>query len=270
VDFTGGILQNGTDTTAGVKVGDATHGGIVKFTSANTYGGGTTIANGTLLVNNFTGSGTGSGAVAVNSGGKLGGTGIISGAVTVNSGGTLSAGTAAIGTLTINNSLTLAGNILVKINKSQSPSNDLVTVSGALNNSGAGVLTLTNLGPACAAGDSFKVFSKALANGGALTLNPATPGYGLRWVNNLAVNGTLNVVGVATTSVSLAPNFNISNLTLSWQPDHTGWRLQAQTNLSGFGLGTNWADVCGSTGTNQCIMQFNPTNGAVFYRLVYP
>jgi autotransporter-associated beta strand protein len=270
VDFTGGIWQNGTDTTAGVKVGDSSHSGIVKFTSANTYGGGTTVANGTLLVNNSTGSGTGSGAVTVNSGGKLGGTGIIGGAVTVNSGGTLSAGTVAIGTLTINNSLALAGNILVKINKSQSPSNDLVTVSGALNNSGTGVLTLTNLGPACAAGDSFKVFSKALASGGMLTLNPATPGYGLRWVNNLAVNGTLNVVAVATTSVSLAPNFSISNLTLSWLPDHTGWRLQAQTNLSGGGLGTNWADVCGSTGTNQCIMPLNPENGSVFFRLIYP
>src|SRR5262249_16001292 len=40
---------------------------------------------GTLLVNNTTGSGTGSGAVRVN-GGVLGGTGTISGAVTVNGG----------------------------------------------------------------------------------------------------------------------------------------------------------------------------------------
>jgi autotransporter-associated beta strand protein len=50
VDFTGGLLANGSDTTAGVTVGDATHGGTVKFTAANTYGGNTFIANGRLAL----------------------------------------------------------------------------------------------------------------------------------------------------------------------------------------------------------------------------
>jgi autotransporter-associated beta strand protein len=271
VDFTGGILQNGTDTTAGVKVGDATHSGTVKFTSANTYAGGTTVANGTLLVNNTSGSGTGTNAVTVNSGGVLGGTGIISGAVAVNNSSTLAPGTGtAIGTLTVNNSLALAGNIFVKINKSLSPSNDLVNVSGVLTSAGTGVLTLTNLGPAYAAGDSFKLFNKALPNGGALMLNPSTPGIGLRWVNKLAVDGTLSIVTVATSPVILAPNFSISNLTLSWPADHTGWTLQAQTNPPGSGLGSNWADVFGSASTNQCILSVDPANGSVFFRLVYP
>jgi len=271
VDFTGGIWQNGTDTTASVKVGDAMHSGIVKFTSANTYGGGTTVANGILLVNNTTGSGSGSGAVTVNSGGTLGGTGIINGAVAINGGGTLAAGTGTtIGTLTINNSLTLAGNEVFKINKSSSPSNDLVTVSGVLTNTAAGILTLTNLGAGCTAGDSFKLFNKALANGGALTLYPTAPGNGLRWVNSLAVNGTVSVATVATSPICLSPNFTVSNLILGWLPDHTGWRLQVQTNPPGAGLSTNWAEVCGSNGTNQCIMPISPASGAVFYRLVYP
>ena len=62
VDFTGGIRANGTDTTAGITVGDATHGGIVRIRgTANTYAGTTTVSNGTLIV-----SGTvGNGAVAV-------------------------------------------------------------------------------------------------------------------------------------------------------------------------------------------------------------
>ncbi len=58
--------------------------GIMTVTGANTYGGGTTVSAGGLYVNNASGSGTGSGAVQVNSGGTLGGSGKIAGAVTVN------------------------------------------------------------------------------------------------------------------------------------------------------------------------------------------
>ena len=265
VDFTGAILRNGTDASAGVKVGDATHGGTVKLTGANTYAGGTTVANGKLLVNGLLAAG----AVTVQSGSTIGGTGTMNGPVTIQSGGTLSPGVA-IGTLTVNNSLTLAGNLFFELNKSSTPSNDLVNVSGVLTNSGSGILTITNLGPVLVAGDTYKLFSQALANGGALTLNPATPGIGLRWVNNLAVNGSLSVVAVATNTVSLAPSFSISNLTLSWPADHTGWRLQAQTNPFTFGLGTNWADVSGAGFTNQCILPMGTDNGSVFFRLVYP
>ena len=59
--------------------------GTLVMSGQNTYDAGTTISEGRLLVNNTTGSGTGSGPVAVNAG-TLGGTGTISGAVTVISG----------------------------------------------------------------------------------------------------------------------------------------------------------------------------------------
>jgi len=52
---------------------------------------GTTVSNGTLFVDNASGSGTGSGGVAVYDG-TLGGTGIIGGPVTIANGGTLSPG----------------------------------------------------------------------------------------------------------------------------------------------------------------------------------
>lgn len=56
-DFAGGIFVNGSDRTAGVTVGNATHAGLVTFPAENTYGGDTFITNGTLAL-------TGSGSIA--------------------------------------------------------------------------------------------------------------------------------------------------------------------------------------------------------------
>jgi len=83
----------------------------------------------------------------------------------------------------------------------------------------------------------------------------------------------------ATTGVFVSVNTNPTNivfsvtnnqLVLSWPADHTGWRLQAQTNNLSVGIGTNWVTVGGSTGTNQVVIPINITNGSVFYHLVYP
>jgi len=74
-----GVIS-GTGSSHLRKTGD----GVLELTNANTYAGGTTIAAGTLLVNNTSGSGTGSGAVTINAGAALGGSGTIAGAVTLS------------------------------------------------------------------------------------------------------------------------------------------------------------------------------------------
>jgi hypothetical protein len=53
-------------------------------------------------------------------------------------------------------------------------------------------------------------------------------------------------------------------LQLFWPQANTGWRLLMNTNLAG----TNWADVPGANVTN--LMLILPTNGSVFFQLVYP
>ena len=97
VTLSGTIGQQSGQTGAIVKLGASTFA----LSGNNTYSGGTTVNAGTLLVNNAAGSGTGTGAVTVNSGGTLGGTGTISGATTVNAGGTLR-GDSGTGTGTLN------------------------------------------------------------------------------------------------------------------------------------------------------------------------
>ncbi len=99
----GGILRDGaTDSLALVKDGS----GTLTLTGENVYSGGTTILDGTLLVNNASGSGSGSGAVTV-TGGTLGGTGCIAGLITMSSGSTLAPGTSP-GTLRVLSDLAFA------------------------------------------------------------------------------------------------------------------------------------------------------------------
>ncbi|MBT3878845.1 MAG: PEP-CTERM sorting domain-containing protein [Candidatus Scalindua sp.] len=78
ISGTGNITQSGA--------------GSLALTNANTYLGMTTVNSGTLLVNNSSGSATGTGAVVVNSGATLGGNGFIDGPVTINSGGAIAPG----------------------------------------------------------------------------------------------------------------------------------------------------------------------------------
>jgi autotransporter-associated beta strand protein len=85
-----------------------TTAGIVTLTAFNSYAGGTTIGGGKLVVNNLSGSGTGTGPVSVSNGGLLAGTGSISGRVTNALGGSISAGNE-IGVLNLGSTVWFGG-----------------------------------------------------------------------------------------------------------------------------------------------------------------
>jgi len=84
------------------------------------------------------------------------------------------------------------------------------------------------------------------------------------------VFGNLVPPPVSTTPTQIALSYNSGLMQFSWPADHTGWRLEMQTNAIGSGLGTNWVTVPASVLTNQLSIPVDSTNGSVFFRLVYP
>lgn len=251
--FAGAISDSTPNYYALIKTGP----GALYLNGANTYGGWTTNNSG-----------------ATNTPGLLAGSGSIAGPVIVLTNSAIGGGSAAsIGTLTINNSLTLNGNGWFRLNKSLGQQSDVVSVSGTLTSSGTGTITVTNLGPALAVGDTFTLFSKAVSGGGTM----AVTGGGANWNNKLATSGSIQVASLISTTASYPTNITYSltgtTLTVGWPATHLGWILQEETNSLHTGLtaaSNTWFDVSGTgSGTNANIT-INPANPTVFIRLRHP
>lgn len=259
--FSGSITdQAASNAVSVVQVGSATN----IFSGANSYRGTTTIRGGTFLVNGSLSTN----AVTVTNGATLGGNGTINGTVTVQNNGVLSPGSG-IGKLTVNSAVLQSGSTtFMEISKSPL-TNDQLRVTGVLTY--GGTLTVTNVSGTLAANDSFQLFSAGSTGGSFSATNLPLLNAGLAWNFN-ATSGVLSVVRIvaATNSTNLTFTAAPSSLTLSWPSDHTGWRLQTQTNALSVGLGTNWFDVPNSTETNSVIVPMDLMSGSIFYRLVYP
>ena len=155
-DFDGTITNDGilnynssaTQTLTGIISGSGaltqSGAGTLTISGANTYTGATTVSAGILLINNTTGSGTGTAAVTVASGASLGGSGTISGATTIQSGGFLAPGNSP-GILTFSGDLTLASGSFTNMEitgSTRGTDYDGIDVGGALTYGGG--LTLTS------------------------------------------------------------------------------------------------------------------------------
>ena len=130
---------------------------------------------------------------------------------------------------------------------------------------------------------------RSLTNGGPYSVI-ATNFAALIFTNSGLLNGTnyfyvvssTNIAGESANSAqavarptspvatNLIFNLSVGQLQLNWPADHTGWRLQTQTNSLKAGLGTNWVTVANSTNVNLVLIPMTTTNGSVFFRLVYP
>ncbi len=193
VSGAGGFILNGGEDGPGRLI----------LSGTNTYTGPTTVNAGVVLVNSSTATGS---VVTVNSGGILGGIGTLGGPVTVNPGGLVSPGVDSqaplIGTLTVSNRLTLAGDVQIEVNKSLSPPNDMIWVSGTLTNTGAGAIQVFNYGAVLETGDRFQIFNKPLLNGQALKVFSAGTEV---WTNKLAVDGSIEVLSATNTPITGNP-----------------------------------------------------------------
>jgi fibronectin-binding autotransporter adhesin len=180
--FNGLLTSSGTGALGLVKNG----GGIETFTNANTYTRGTTINGGAINVSNTAGSALGSGTVAVNNGGSLGGFGIVTGLVTVNNGGqilpTLVGGGAT--TLQLNGGLTLNSGAILGFNLGAinsgtnpiaAPTSDNIYSTGALSlSAGTDTINISSVGSGLAIGTYHLITAGSVPanlNGVSFTVN---------------------------------------------------------------------------------------------------
>jgi autotransporter-associated beta strand protein len=220
-----GVISGVISGAGGSLVKDG--GGTLKLTAANTYDGGTTIISGRLLVSNTTGSGTGSGPVAVNAG-TLGGTGTISGAVTVASGAHIAPGESIesldVGALTVN-----SGSFLdFELGAPGSPgvTSDLLNVldSGGLTLNG-GAVTLADAGGLAAGTYTLINYSGTLSGSVANLGTPTGPaGFTYALVDNISNTS----VDLQVTSAGLPGDFNSDGKVDAG--DYVTWRKNDGTN----------------------------------------
>lgn len=246
----GGLTWNGTNEATL----DAT---MLQLDGTNTYTG-TTLIN----VGQLGGSGTLAGPLLIAASGELypGGGGNL-GTFIVNNNVTLQAGAHCSFELNTTNSLAQTDEFGVVTNYVPlANTNDMLVVSGSITATGAS-LSVNNDGPPLVLGNSFKLFSQPVSFT-SVSLPPLDAG--LAWQNNLAVNGSIQVVVPSATPPTLVVTQTGNTLNFTWTD--ASFHLQSQTNSLTAGLSGVWHDYPGG-GTSGVNVTVNPANPTVFFRL---
>ncbi len=178
-----GTLSNGGLTKTGT--------GTLELTGANDYAGGTIVSAGKLLVNNTTGSGTGSGSLTIDAGASLGGSGTIGSVTSIA--GTLSPGNSP-GILTFSNAVTLetGSATIIEINGATTRGTDYdgVNFNGSLTVNG-GTLTF-NISTAIANDSTLNIFDGSSLTSALTSVSVAGIG---GYNGQLTYNGSTAYVG---------------------------------------------------------------------------
>jgi len=273
-----GVIANGawgSHVTVLVKSGAGTQ----TLTGANTYSGGTTINAGTLLVNNTSGSGTGSSFVVVtNANTTLGGSGTMSGAVTMNAGTILSPGTNSTTglTLTCNGGVTFSGGAtaLFDLSTSAAGANDKLAVTGTLTIGSADTITINPITASTLDTAEYTLFTATSVAGTGTpslvwgTSTPPNPNYysivknATTVVLHYQVPGAPPVVGTTVFS-PVSPVWVGTTVTASASASSTGTGLTYQWQSSSDN--STWSDIGGATSAT-CTPS-TASAGTTYYRL---
>jgi|GEM_PF-239973 len=214
------------------------YNGTTTFYQPSTYGGTTTVFGGTLIVDNETGSATGTSTVHVASGGTLRGSGSIAGAVTVDgvlAPGSNNFGVLTVGSLTLNSGATTRFRLTDPFASTEFVLNDRIDVIGSLTLGGtldatisaAGVYRLFNYGGTLAGAFENEIYTSG------------RPGF---VISNVAVdtsiNGQVNLIVLAEGQV--LQFWDGTSTAPSGQPQGTGgpgiWNS----------ISTNWTNEGGT------------------------
>jgi hypothetical protein len=176
----------------------------------------------------------------------------------MNAGGTFEIGGAGAGTVTINN-LTPGHTYSIQVfDYAGDGDAGLTTLSGSL------PVTLTTTGSG-ASGGSFTT-GNFIATGSSEIFNWNGDGSSYTVIGAISI---FDVTGLEVgSSIHLQANLTRGGMQISWP--QIGWTLQMQTAPLSAGLGTNWVNVAGSTNVDAMTLPAASTNGAVFFRLVFP
>lgn len=194
---------SGSIGEAGGSRGLAKYGaGMLVLTGANTYTGGTLIAEGTVKINNTTGSAFGTGAVTIANGATLTGAGYFSGALQNN--GTFSPGNSPVLETLASFNQGEAGRLVMELGGlSRGTGYDALDVTGTLTFGGELDVTLLN-GFVPASGETFNLFDWGSASGAFATMNLPNLAPGLSWdTSALYTTGELSVTASAIPEPSM-------------------------------------------------------------------
>jgi autotransporter-associated beta strand protein len=234
--------------------------GILTLGGANTYKGVTVINDGTLA---FTGTMTGTGALAVNSTGALGGIATLPMAVTVNNGGAIAPGVGGVGTLTLNGPLTLNGGAALNVELVGTGNSDKLALTGSYSASGVTSVNVSAL-PGFAGVGTYPIITGATGISAANFALGTTPsGY---TVKLSASSGTLSVVvGAPDAPAGLIATAGEGLVSLSWSASAgaTSYTILRSTTSAG-----GYAQVPGGTTTATTFTDTTVTNGTTYYYVV--